>query len=173
MINREIVMTAMCVVFVSMTQAWAQGDLEADKKLQKDIPKELQDVKSVSLTVAQVKGKVVTIDIRNNTGGQVSFIGYSIQSPMYRIQKQVGEKWVENQLGWCGTGDYNPVLNSKKYCVFIVNLPKKDQVYRVGVDVSMLNGDEGEKKTMTVWTETVGASKQPNESDSIKDFLPR
>jgi hypothetical protein len=121
-----------------------------DAKLYLEIPSEYKERKGIFLVQESKSSRSIdetAYRLANATSSSITYTAYSADSPIYRVQHFVDQKWDEIQIGWCGTGLGISELPPGKSVVIFVVSEKLRGTFRVGID---LIGNENHSET--VWS---------------------
>ena len=86
----------------------------------------------------------------NNGEESIWYMGYSKDFPIYQIQVYSDTGWVDDRLGWCGTGLDLKELKSQSFFEFDAFL-KDEGIRRIGILLYKENRD----LEKTVWSKAV------------------
>lgn len=89
------------------------------------------------------------IVIQNVNHEQISFSGYSMESPLKQVEVFRNGKWELLYWDWCGTGAENQILRKEESTRFLVGLPSENTKLRVGVSVRFDGSEEYEQ----IWSD--------------------
>jgi len=86
----------------------------------------------------------------NNGEESIWYMGYTKDFPIYQIQVYSDTGWVDDRLGWCGTGLELKELKSHSFFEFDAFL-KDEKIRRISITLYTENRDSDR----TVWSEEV------------------
>jgi hypothetical protein len=114
-----------------------------------------------TLTFVRRKGEELVIRLQNPTTRPISYSGYSSNDPIYRLSRKTLKGWTYGSLGWCGTGLGTQSLSPGRSVFFKIKSPgSRDEIFRVGMNVSFFPTGSSDKRTDTIWTAPIKPSSE-------------
>ncbi len=84
-----------------------------------------------SIKVISSNKEHIEVKVSNNTGFDLSYYGYSPQSPQLFFKNLVEGKWVAGGWHWCGTGLSRHVLKNGSSVTIKLSTRKNSQVFTI------------------------------------------
>lgn len=132
---RKLILILLCISVFSVAQA---DELTGWEKLvaHKEGERELDKLPTVSLKSR--KDNIILVEIKNDTGSELTYSGYGEVSPKLYFKKMEGKSWVPAGWNWCGTGVSHYTLKKDGSVVFklIMNGKEEIQIFTIFRDAN-------------------------------------